>query len=285
MEQNNKPMTNRNQRRSIAEQTLAILEAGEYTTPSGKQVSIREAQAFAEQYTRVYSPEASDQILAKWQGGNQAHQTQFKVVPSTTLNAVRELLQAGQEEIFCLNFASAKNPGGGFLGGSQAQEESIARASGLYPCLLNQGAEYYEVNRKTFGGLYTDYMIYSPRVPVFKEESGQNAEEVILTSILTAPAVNAGALRRNEGDQSAEVEAAMRRRIAKVLAIALEQGHRHLVLGAWGCGVFRNDPQDIARYFREVIDGQFTGSFESIVFAVYSREERFIEAFREWFGE
>ena len=75
----------------------------------------------------------------------------------------------------------------------------------------------------------------------------------------------------------------MKRRIIKVLAIALEHEHRHIVLGAWGCGVFQNDPNDVARWFKEVIEEQFKNEFLEIVFAVYSRNERFIRAFYEEF--
>jgi len=70
-----------------------------------------------------------------------------------------------------LNFASAKNPGGGFLGGGSAQEESLARSSGLFPC-INQMQQMYETNRAYRSCLYTDHMIYSPRVPVFRDDEG-----------------------------------------------------------------------------------------------------------------
>ncbi len=279
-----KTMSSRSKRRTIARDSLQTLEAGSYLSPNGRTVSIRAAQAYAEQHTRIYSPDDSDRLLSQPPAAASAFQTQFEVRPQTTLAAARTLFDAGQREVFCLNFASAKNPGGGFLGGSQAQEESIARASGLYPCLLKGGERYYQINRQTYGGWYTDHMIYSPRVPIFKDEEGVYLEDWVAASILTAPAVNAGVVRRQEADPEAEIERVMRRRIARVLAVARQEQHQQLVLGAWGCGVFRNDPEAIARYFREVIDTQFAGVFERIVFAVYAKEDRFIRPFYDHFS-
>ena len=75
----------------------------------------------------------------------------------------------------------------------------------------------------------------------------------------------------------------MKRRIEKVLAIALKHGHQSIVLGAWGCGVFQNDPNDMARYFKEVIEEKFNNQFQKITFAIYARNERFIKPFQEAF--
>lgn len=63
------------------------------------------------------------------------------------------------------------------------------------------------------------------------------------------------------------------------MMIALAHGHQNIVLGAWGCGVFRNDPKDIARYFKEVIFAEFADRFQKIVFAIYAKDERFIQPF------
>ena len=68
-----------------------------------------------------------------------------------------------------------------------------------------------------------------------------------------------------------------------MLAVALKNGHSNLVLGAWGCGVFGNDPQDIATYFHEVIDIYFRNKFKRIVFAVYTNNDRLIQPFYDLF--
>ncbi len=274
-------MQNRNERKKIAENTLEVIESGFYINDRKEKISIQELLDYAISNSKLYTPKESDELLNK-KKEIIGYETCIRVEEETTLNSVKNLVATVNEEVLYLNFASAKNPGGGFLGGSQAQEESIARATGLVPC-LNNNFEYYEVNRKTTSGLYTDYMIYSPRVPVFKNEEGRLLDFPVVASVLTAPAVNAGAVRKNSPKKIGEIEKVMKRRIEKVLKIVEEKEYKHLVLGAWGCGVFRNEPNDVAKWFKEVITTKFESSFKNIVFAIYSRDEKFVNAFKKEF--
>ncbi len=271
-------MNNRETRKQIAEDTLDILRKGFFYNSSGEQIDISDLQDKAESLTKVYTPEETDALLEKLSVENIEGRTKIKVINQPTLEAVRELIAEGSKDVICLNFASAKNPGGGFLGGSQAQEESIARSTGLYNCQIKTKG-YYETNRNIKTCLYTDYMIYSPFVPIIKDEEGNNVNKKEYCAIITAPAVNKGVVKNNEPEKLSEVESIMKRRIKKVLAISLENKHKALVLGAWGCGVFQNEPKDIAKYFGEIIKGDFLNKFDKIVFAVYSENEKFIEPF------
>ena len=279
-------MSERINRKNIAEDTLEILSQGFFISANGERIEIATKQQFAEENTVTYSPEISDNLIANRQSAAEQvteSGTQITVTGETTLDAVRRLIKEGEEDVVCLNFASAKNPGGGFLGGSQAQEESIARSTGLYNCLL-KADEYYQTNRNTKSCFYTDYMIYSPAIPIIKDEAGNNLDALYTTAVITAPAVNRGVVKSRESERLPEVESVMKRRIEKVLAIALAHKHKTIVLGAWGCGVFQNDPVKIASYFKEVIDAKFENAFSKIVFAVYSRNERFIKPFQMEFG-
>jgi uncharacterized protein (TIGR02452 family) len=116
-------------------------------------------------------------------------------------------------------------------------------------------------------------MIYSPDVPVFRDADDRLLEQPYPVSFLTAPAVNAGAVRANEPGNVARIAAVMRARIEKVLALAVVHGHEVLVLGAWGCGVFANDPDQVADWFAEHLtgDGVFRTAFQRVVFAVFDR--------------
>jgi len=272
----------REKRKSIAEDTLEILKKGYFISPNGDKIDIKRTQDFAESNTMVYTPEASDKLIESKVETKFPKPADIIVNELSTLEATREMIDTGYKNVVCLNFASAKNPGGGFLGGSQAQEESIARSTGLYNCLLN-GSEYYQANKKYGSCFYTDYMIYAPKVPIIKDDAGNNLEELYTTGIITAPAVNTGVVSKQEKKNLGKVEGVMKRRIKKVLAIAANNGHAAIILGAWGCGVFRNDPNDIARYFHEVIEEDYRYSFKKIVFAVYSRNERFINPFYKLF--
>jgi len=268
-------------------------------------VSLAQQQNRAVAETVLYTPE---QKLGKLQQNDQDkpskkgwgyHDTVIGVNDLTSLDAVRKLAceeheesgeednaqankmrQQSQPRILCLNFASGKNAGGGFLRGSVAQEESIVRASGLYPCLVQESMQgYYNANQAARAPFYTDHMIYSPNVPVFKYEDGSLMEKPILVSFLTAPAVNvskAGNMKGKGRLDNSMVETIMRRRIAKVLQIAKEHGHECLVLGAWGCGVFGNDPKDVASWFsKELMSFQF----RKIVFAINSSSIQFLRPF------
>jgi uncharacterized protein (TIGR02452 family) len=133
-------------------------------------------------------------------------------------------------------FASAKNPGGGFLSGAQAQEESIARSSALSPCLAAAG-EFYSFHRRQGDLRYSDRVIYSPHVPVFRADDGTLLDEPYTVSFLTAAAPNLGASTASQPASAPAVPGTLAIRAARVLAVAAARGHRKLVLGAWGCGV------------------------------------------------
>lgn len=270
-------------RSETAKETLRIIEQGYYENKNQKRISIAKLQAFAVEKTTLYRPEELNLLIRELNIDVPIlSSTKYEVTGETTLNAVRRLTLEGEKNILCLNFASAKNPGGGFLGGAQAQEESIARSSGLYPTLL-LAPDYYETNRKNRSCLYTDHMIYSPKVPIFKLEDGTNMDDVITCSVITAPAVNTGVVKRNEPQNILNIEPYMRRRIEMVLALSLKHGYDSLVLGAWGCGVFQNDPREIALWFEDILKGKYRDQFKRVVFAVYARNERFIRPFRERF--
>jgi uncharacterized protein (TIGR02452 family) len=272
----------RSKRSGIAKDTLQILEQGYYILSDSK-IDIQEDQSHAVDHTVLYTPEDSDLILSKYQQEDKSLNTIYRVINQTTLDATRDLIAQGIADPFVLNFASAKNPGGGFLGGSQAQEESIARATGLYPCQL-KAENYYKTHRGLRTCLYTDTMIYSPQVPILKDEIGDLLPQYVKASILTSAAVNTGVVKRKEPNNITQILPIMRRRIRKVLAVAAEHQHKALVLGAWGCGVFQNDPAEIAQLFAEELNGDFKDQFEQVVFAIYSKNERFIKPFERLFS-
>ena len=146
----------------------------------------------------------------------------------------------------------------------------------------------YEKNRNYASCLYTDDMIYSPQVPVIRDDNDQLLDEPFLISILTVPAVNAGAVKKKGKKQEIkQIESTMLQRTEKLLSVAAIQNYKVLVLGAWGCGVFQNNPDDVAKYFHYhlVENPQFNGLFEKIVFAIWdkTKNESVINSFRKRF--
>ncbi|BBB58520.1 TIGR02452 family protein [Undibacterium sp. KW1] len=263
---------NRKRRADIAQETLAILERGNYISQHGNQVSIQGSLTAAKQASIHYSPEELKQVLRALKSGEK-FATAISVTNEGCLTAASRLASENRVSPLCLNFASAKNPGGGFLSGSEAQEENLAKSSGLYPCIAQMTA-MYEKNRALQSCIYSDDMIYSPNVPVFRDEDYALLDNFYNASFITAPAVNLGALKMNEPERVGEAAGIMLNRINLVLALALKHGHRHLVLGAWGCGVFGNDPQKIAACFLNALSpgSIFHGAFEKIVFAVLDKK-------------
>ena len=211
-----------------------------------------------------------------------------EVTGETTLAAARRLVKDGARcRVAALNFASARNPGGGFLSGSQAQEESLARSSALFASLEAAG-DYYAANRANPSKLYTDHAVLSPRVPVFRDDSGALLDEPYYVTFVTMPAVNVGAIPRRAAEL-ARVESVMARRIECVLALAAQSGHRAIVLGAWGCGVFRNEPNIVARLFASALSGasSWRPYFDRVVFAVFdpSPDRSTLSAFEHHLGQ
>lgn len=93
-----------------------------------------------------------------------------------------------------------------------------------------------------------------------------------MASVITAPAPNAGQFLRQELGSAEQVKETLRRRAHHVLAIARQHGHRNVLLGAWGCGVFCNDPEHVSHAFGEWLEApEFAGSFDRVVFGIYDR--------------
>jgi uncharacterized protein (TIGR02452 family) len=267
----------------VATETIEITRRGWYTAPTGERVDLAELIEGAMTGTRLYGPNDYGQL---GRPATACTSTVVEVTDETTAAAGRRLVaKEGHARVAALNFASAKNPGGGFLSGAKAQEEDLARCSALYACQLQKRA-YYDANRASGSLLYTDHIIYSPDVPFFRDDGLRLLAAPFLLSLITAPAPNAGeAERRGEGHL---VRATLERRAHRVLAVSAHHRHEVLVLGAWGCGVFRNDPRAVADVFAQLLASlPFSSAFRRVVFAIYDRSktQSTLRAFREQFAE
>lgn len=284
-------------RRGIARQTLEIMERGYYET-GGRKVEIAQKQAYSVEHSLLVTPQEGCELLAGYEMGaaqdcaGAAKRKAAGELPGIagyctvkncgTVDAILELCAAGKAPAV-LNFASAKNPGGGFINGAMAQEESLAASGCLYKTLLAH-EEYYHQNRACGTMMYTDHAIYSPEVVFFRDGRFDLLEEPVTASVLTLPAVNMGQVIL-KGEDIIQAQRVMRRRMLLALAIFAKQGCQHLVLGAYGCGVFRNDPQKVAKWWDELLSAYFPHTFESIVFAVLDRsaDRKCISAFEKTF--
>lgn len=226
------------------------------------------------------------------------------VTGNRTFEAAIELSRVyPKHRIAVLNFASAANPGGGVRNGSSAQEESLCRCSTLYPCLDTDRAwkEFYSPHRKNPSPLHNNDIIYTPSVTICKSDDGRFTrlpeDDFVDVDVITCAAPN---LRERPSNQynnyGMDLDAANisdetlygihLERARCILNVAKEHGAKVLVLGAFGCGAFRNDPHVVARAYREALK-DYAGDFVEIEFAIYCRsyEDENYKAFDDVFCE
>ena len=258
----------REQRIYIAQETLKILQQGFYIAPSGKSVDISNAQTTSENSSYLITPGDGNDLISKMLPAGDVN-TSFAVVNDSTVSAIIDNAN-GNNSVGVLNFASAKNPGGGFLNGSMAQEEALSYSSGLYNTQINH-MEYYEKNKTCDTMMYTDFAIFSPDVVFFRDSNFNLLEEPVVASVLTLPAVNMKQVIEKQENVS-QANQAMKNRMCLSLSIFANEAIKTLILGAYGCGVFGNNPNGIAQWWKDLlVDENYDSFFDKIVFAVLDK--------------
>lgn len=178
------------------------------------------------------------------------------------LDSVEAIMQFSEGKTAVLNFASYKNAGGMFINGSRAQEESLCHESFLYN-VLREKQDYYKWNDQHKNkALYMNRAIYSPEVR-FEHDGNEQYCDVI-----TCAAPNYSAASRYANVSPGENTFALMSRIKFVLDIAANQGVETLILGAFGCGVFGQDAEEVANIFMDCLLIDFNGVFKNIYFAI-----------------
>ena len=221
-----------------------------------------------------------------------------KVVVSSKRSLEAAEVYAKQGKRVCvLNFASATNPGGGVVSGSSAQEECICRCTMLYPCLNTDTMwnVFYKPHRKAANPLYNNDCIYTPDVCVFKDDT--NFPEALPknewwnVNIITCAAPNlrertSNVMNPYTGNTAAKItpeklEKLLTSRIRRIFEIAVANRNEVLILGAFGCGAFRNPPEIVSKVFQTVML-DYLCYFDTIEYAIYhtERELENYEAFR-----
>lgn len=180
-----------------------------------------------------------------------------------------------------LNFASATNPGGGVEKGASAQEECLCRVSTLYPCLVDQKmrASFYTPHRKNGNALHNDDIIYTPKVLVIKDDDHNLLATPFSVDIISCAAPNLRERPSNQYNTGDTVKVQIsgnellklhEKRASKIFSSAIANGIEILILGAFGCGAFCNDPYIVARAYKNILP-EFKQYFQTIEFAIYCR--------------
>ena len=174
-----------------------------------------------------------------------------------------------------LNMASRRNPGGGVVTGAGAQEETLFRRTNLFRSLYQfapfagmygiKTSHYQYPLDRNFGGVYTPEAIY------FRESEQKGyalLDNPVSLSFITVAGMNRPDLTAEGMIADYHVEP-IKNKIRTIFRIGLAHGHDSLVLGALGCGAFRNPPRHVARLFHELMDElEFKNKYRRIVFAI-----------------
>lgn len=257
----------------IARETMRITEKKAYSIGE-RNISLPELD-FAE--VIVYAPEAAGELPVPVRAD--ASMCAFSVTTEDSFEAASHFTNP-----LVMNFANAHLPGGGFLLGARAQEEALCRCSTLYASLISENAkEMYRYNNTHLCATDSDYMLLSPHVSVFRNAACELLDAPFSAAVITLPAPNRYGTAALTSKQV--LHETYRHRIRIMLSIAAKHGYRNLILGAWGCGAFGNDPKDVAEAFREILIGkQYGTAFDAVRFAVYGKPDgRNYQAFRQVF--
>ena len=188
------------------------------------------------------------------------------------------------DKVCVLNFASASNPGGGVTNGASAQEECLCRVSTLYFCLDTDEMwnKFYKPHRALRSPLHNDDIIYTPDIVVFKTDTSSPSlmthDEWYKADVLTCAAPNlrdrAGSSYGRGDDKlllsDEELAKLHEKRDRRIFDVAVQNNVDVLVLGAFGCGAFRNNPVVVARVMLDLAK-EYAYAFKVIEFAVFCR--------------
>lgn len=191
-------------------------------------------------------------------------------------DSVSAVMEFNEGKTALLNFASYKNPGGRFIDGMMAQEEAICHESFLYN-VLRENMVYYMENRESLnGGFYTNRALYTPDV-LFREQ--------LSCDVITCAAPNASRMIRYKTGEEDKNLRCLAERILFIMNIAAEQKVDTLILGAFGCGVFKQNPRTVAAMFNCAINQTHKGLFKKVVFAIPNKNSDNYKAFEEAFKQ
>lgn len=254
-------------RREVWENTLKIVENGNYISPDRNSILIENNERYSQFYYKPFTVSFE----------REKNPPEITVTADDCLDAANKWVNKGLE-VCVLNMASRRNPGGGVTSGAGAQEEYLFRCSAYYKFLYRYApyAEKYSVTRshyqypmdRNFGG------IFSKDVTIFRtnESTGYKLlDNIWKVNIIAVAGMNSPRLVKDNSELKIanELVEGVKNKIRTIFRIAIDHKQKNLILGALGCGAFRNPPKHVAELFREILcEQEFFGAFERICFAV-----------------
>lgn len=258
-------------RRAVFRATVEAGMSGYYLL-DGKRIELPAAETITTG-TRMYREEFVPTMR------RQFPKMSIEVTPLDCLVTAKLLIEKNIGKVAVLNMANRQNPGGGVYGGAGAQEEYLFRCSNYFRSLYQfvDYAHQYNVPRnmlesypmdRNYGGCY------SPDVTVFRgteEEGYPFIEKPWQCNFIAVAGIPLPDTEYVNGEDrlTAAMETGTRNKIRTVLNIAMDNDVDALVLGALGCGAFRNPPRHVAELFKEILaEERYCRSFKQVVFAI-----------------
>ena len=175
----------------------------------------------------------------------------------TILNGDTLIVADHLEDPLILILADDVSPGGDYRCVAGMQEESLFLRSALWRHLTN---ELYPIEQ--------GQAIYARDVPLL---DGSTKSFIACPGLKMPKLVN--------GRLSAVDRDLLSRKVDLIIRVSRLNGHKNLVLGALGCGVWGNPAEEVAEVFKQNLD-ICVGSYEHVVFAILGANcERFRDVF------
>lgn len=254
----------------IFKETLQIVNDGKYVI-NGKNVALIHSVSELEQ--AIFFPEKNVKVIigeqVRLRHGLPVDEIPVKVTNKDTFSAALDMSRySSLGEIAVLNFANPVNPGGGVKYGAMAQEEDLCRKSTLYVSLKSESvSEFYQFHKKECDCFSSHSIIVSPNVEVFRSYNNDLLPYTFSVAVISCAAPIFDGIKKKSYSYD-EYTSLLYERIMGILSICEKMGYTKLVLGAWGCGSFNNDPKLMAKLFYKALC-QFNGAFKEIEFAVF----------------
>lgn len=248
---------------NVAKENKDIVKKGYYVNNKREKIYIKDELA--------YTLDNTELIIKHPKSNPKDNINDFKItdniIETGTIDCIIKLRQEGVTgNIVALNFASATNPGGGYLRGVKTQEESLCRGSLLYPSITSK-MDYYDIHNDDYTPLYSDMMIYSENVPVIRNDECSFLDRPVLASFITSPAVNRKVAKSKYFIKDKKINEVMDVRIEKIINLALSKNPSVIILGNFGCGAFGNDLNTVYSLFEKHIN-KLVPKDVRVVFAV-----------------
>lgn len=176
-------------------------------------------------------------------------ETNIQVVNSDSVSALTEWCKLGKTAV--LNMASYKRPGGGVINGARAQEECLFRCSNLGHVI---STDFYP--------LQDNELLWTKDAVFFKDVNYAYMKDVNV-DVITIAAINLNGLGKF---QITNYEELTKDKIRLMLSMAIKNNIDNIILGAWGCGVFGNEPDKMAKMFKDVLEEGY--KFNNVIFAI-----------------